>query len=190
MSLPSNTATILKAAGFEPMLDFNAVCKSGNEISIEWLSVESRPTDEQIIGWGNSSLTLPNGQWLAVQNMKRKISALRYEKEIGGITVGEQPVSTNRDEMPIWQGMLLDMTMRPGATATYEYKPRNGINTTLTAQQVQRVYECFAWYVQACFATERQLIAAIDAGTPLEQVETMLESVWPQTQFEWTAPTT
>lgn len=140
----------------------------------------SKPTDEEI------EIATPLAEVFA---LKSRLAALRYEKEVSGIMIGSQQVSTNRDEMPIWQGMLLDMTLRPGATSSFEYKPRGGNNTTLTAQQVQRVYECFAWYVQACFATERQLIAAIDAGAPLEQVEAMLDSVWPQTQFDWTAPT-
>lgn len=124
-----------------------------------------------------------------VQTLKKAIAETRYQKEIGGIVVGTQPVSTNRDEMPIWQGMLLDISMRPGATPSYEYKPRGGENTTLTPQQVGRVYECFAWYVQACFATERALCGMLDAGASIETVEAAVQDVntWPQTQFNWSA---
>jgi hypothetical protein len=133
--------------------------------------------------------------WLTAQNesqeireIKDKITQLRWDHETQGITIGTQPVSTLREEMPVWQGMLLDMTLQPGVRTAYEYKPRNGANVVLTVQQVQRCYQCFAWYVSACFATERYLYGLIDAGTPIEQVEAMLETVWPQTQFDWVAP--
>jgi hypothetical protein len=160
----------------DPMKDYRIIDQGAGATIAYWSdAIGERPTQQQIDATAGIIL-------------KAKIAEIRYGKEIGGIVIGAQPVSTNRDEMPIWQGMLLDMTLRPGITSSFEYKPRGGLNVTLTAQQVQRVYECFAWYVQACFATERQLIAAIDAGTPLEQVEAMLDTVWPQTQFEWTAP--
>jgi hypothetical protein len=135
---------------------------------------------------------LPAG-WVRVDattsgELKDKIAAMRWDRETAGITIGTQPVSTLREEMPVWQGMLLDITLQPGVRSEYEYKPRNGANVVLTPQQVQRCYQCFAWYVSACFATERYLCGLIDAGTPLEQVEAMLDTVWPQTQFDWVAP--
>jgi len=120
--------------------------------------------------------------------LKARISDMRWQRETAGVTIGTQPVSTLREEMPVWQGMLLDITLQPGVRSEYEYKPRNGANVVLTPQQVQRCYQCFAWYVSECFSTERYLCGLIDAGTPLEQVEAMLNTVWPQTQFDWVAP--
>jgi hypothetical protein len=115
--------------------------------------------------------------------MRLRIAEVRFQKETQGIVVGDQVVSTNRDEVHLWLGMLLDITLRPGVTASFEYKPRNGINTTLTPLQVQRCYDCFAWYVQACFATERALIELLDSGTSLSVLHAMLEEAWPQTHF-------
>jgi len=123
--------------------------------------------------------------------LKKRIAEIRYGKESQGITVGTQPVTTLREEMPIWQGMLLDLAVfRPGVLQAFEYKPRGGVNTTLTPTQVQRCYECFAWYVGACFATERTLIAAIDVGTALSTVADLADNnaTWPQTTFDWIAP--
>lgn len=114
------------------------------------------------------------------------LASIRYQKETAGIVIGEQPITTLRDEMPVWQGMLLDMTLRPGATAEFEYKPRGGTNVTLTPQQVGRCYECFAWYVNACFATERYLASQIGVLTT-EQIIELAQNIvtWPQTQFSW-----
>jgi hypothetical protein len=122
--------------------------------------------------------------------LKEHIGNWRWARETSGIIVGLQPVSTFRDEMPVWQGMLLDMERRPGETTAFEYKPRGGENVTLTPAQVSRVYECFAWYVAACFATERHLIGMIEQGADLSTVAAAAQNLetWPQTSFEWTAP--
>lgn len=124
--------------------------------------------------------------WTA-DSLREHIAEARYAAESGGIYVGEQLVTTNRDEMPVWQGMLLDaFVLRPGQQESYEYKPRGGTNTTLTPSQVARCYECFAWYVGACFATERQLVAMLNAGADPETVYSSI--TWPQRNFEWVAP--
>jgi hypothetical protein len=124
-----------------------------------------------------------------LNNVLGTLSDIRWQKESSGITVGNQPVSTLREEMAIWQGMLLDMTLRPGATTSFEYKPRGGSNVTLTAQQVQRIYACFAWYVAVCFGTERYLASQIGTLTN-EQIIALAESdsTWPQREFTWEAP--
>ena len=125
--------------------------------------------------------------WTA-EGLKAYIAERRYERETGGITVGTQVVTTNRDEMPIWQGMLLDIVLQPGQRMEFEYKPRGGANTTLTLAQVQRCYACFAWHVAACFATERALNAMIDGGADLDAIAASIDSAWQQNTFEWEAP--
>jgi hypothetical protein len=116
--------------------------------------------------------------------MRAWIAEQRWQREIAGITVGEQPVSTLREEMPVWQGMLLDIAVfRPGVEVAYEYKPRGGVSVQLTVAQVQRCYECFAWYVQACFAVERALIEMLDAQVPPADIVAAADAAWPQRQF-------
>lgn len=129
------------------------------------------------IPWTASELIEHIGNW-------------RWSRETAGITVGTQPVSTYRDEMPVWQGMLLDMERRPGATTEFEYKPRGGENVTLSPAQVSRIYECFAWYVAACFGTERALVEMIEQGGDLSVIAAAAQdpSTWPQTSFDWTPP--
>jgi hypothetical protein len=147
----------------------------------------------QVVPKGHRIIAIDEAQsysrsYQSPEQIRETISAIRWQKESQGIVVGEQPVSTLREEMPVWQGMLLDMTLRPGETTSFEYKPRGGENVSLTAQQVQRVYACFAWYVAACFATERQLASMI-GNVPNDEFMAIVSSdlTWPQTKFDWVA---
>jgi hypothetical protein len=86
--------------------------------------------------------------------------------------------------------MLLDIVLQPGVRTSYEYKPRGGNNTTFSIAQVQRAYQCFAWYVAACFTVERALQDAIYSGDDLDTVHAtaMNPATWPQREFSWTPP--
>lgn len=131
----------------------------------------------------------PGPDLSTVEGAKQYLAAERFTRESGGIVVGNQTVTTNRDEMPIWLGMVMDIVFNPGVRTQFEYKPRNGANTVLSAEQVMRCYQCFAWYVSECFAVERRLAAELDAGAPIADVLAQLPAAWPQTAFEWVAPT-
>lgn len=148
----------------------------------EWLNDVPQPTQEQI------DAASPQVE-LALA--KAKLASERWTRESAGIIIGTQFVSTNRDEMPVWQGMLLDaFVLRPGVRSAFEYKPRGGQNTTLTPQQVGRCYECFAWYVAALFAVERQVAAMLEATTSNAEREAILSAIqWPQREFTWEVPT-
>jgi hypothetical protein len=113
----------------------------------------------------------------------------RWMREEMGITVGDQPVSTQRHEMPVWIGMLLDIMFNPGQRVDFEYKPHEGVSTMLSIPQVLRCYQCFAWYVAECFKTERTLSGMISAGE-LSDLDTIADlafdpSFWPQREFPW-----
>lgn len=126
--------------------------------------------------------------WM-LNDLRQAIADYRWMRQVMGITVGEQIVTTERHEMAVWQGMLLEIVLRPGVTEVFEYKPVGGDNVTLSAVQVQRCYACFAWYTNACFATERYMLSLIVPGDP-ESFETVAAMAfdpanWPQTAFEW-----
>jgi hypothetical protein len=129
-------------------------------------------------------------QWMP-EELRAAIAEWRFGRETMGITIGSQPITTNRDEMGIWLGMMDDITRRPGATSAIEYRPRDGSNVTLTPAQVTRVVDCFKWYVAACFATERALNEAITAEQlDLSTIAIMAQNpaTWPQRQFDWEPP--
>ena len=62
MAYPINTGTILKAAGYKPLIDFISQ-RSGSEIIItEWNHADPQPTDQQVIDWGNDTTPLPDSR--------------------------------------------------------------------------------------------------------------------------------
>ena len=61
MAYQSNTASILQAAGYEPLVDFTAIIKVG-VIHIEWTHADPQPTEAQVAAWGDDSQALPSGQ--------------------------------------------------------------------------------------------------------------------------------
>lgn len=157
---------------------------------IRWNLPDPQPTPEQIASVTDADIAFLPYTLHSVESTKVWLANERWTRESAGIFIGEQFVSTNRDEMPVWQGMVLDaFVLRPGAQATYEYKPRGGANTTLTPQQVGRCYECFAWYVGALFAVERNIALMLDGTTSVAERKAILSAIpWPQTQFEWISP--
>lgn len=60
MAYQSNTASILQAAGYEPLVDFTAIIKAG-VIHIEWTHADPQPTEAQVAAWGDDSQALPHG---------------------------------------------------------------------------------------------------------------------------------
>ncbi len=144
---------------------------------------------EQLHAQLDALLNPPGPDLSTVAGVKQYLASKRYDREVMGFHVGEQFVSTNRDELAHWFARFFDATHTTGNV--YPYKPRGGsIVASLSAEQVIRAYQCLAWYVNACIATEGVLIQSIDDGTPLEQVLIAIDSdqTWPQRQFTWEPP--
>lgn len=142
-------------------------------------------------------LNPPGPDLSTVEGAKTYISSERYSKETGGITVGGQFVSTERDEIGHWFPRFYDAmmwtqgdpTVRAGnPDGLYPYKPKNHEPVILSAAQVMRAYQCMAWYINQCFAVEDQLYVSLNAGTPIADVLAQIPAAWPQTAFEWTPP--
>lgn len=139
----------------------------------------------------------PGPDVTTVSGLREYIATTRYNHEVGGFTVGEQFVSTNRDELAHWFARFFDafnwlsgneMSRAINPSGLYPYKPKGGTEVVmLTAQQAVRAYQCLAWYVNACIATEGRLIQQIEAGTRLDLVLDAANNsaTWPQTRFEW-----
>lgn len=148
----------------------------------------------EAIDYATGQITVIEIPWTAPELLEQ-IAAWRWQRETAGITVGTQSVTTYREEMPVWLAMRANVQDRAAANApesTYKYKPRGAeVTSTLTAAQVLRVYECFAWYVAACFETEAALQAMIAGGGDLNTVAAAAQNpaTWPQTAFDWTPPT-
>jgi len=129
------------------------------------------------------------------EGLKLYLAQKRYEKEIAGFNVGSQLISTNRDELAHWFARFFDAFnhLQGNASASggvYPYKPRGGTTVVnLTAEQAVRAYQCLAWYVNACIATEGELIAMVESSqlSALADVKEVIDNAatWPQQAFEW-----
>lgn len=134
----------------------------------------------------------PGPDTSTVAGAKQWLAAERYKKETGGITIGTQLVTTERDEIGHWfprfydasRWLQNDPTVRAmNPDGLYPYKPKGADSVFLTAEQVIRAYLCIAWYINQCFAVEGQIEAMLNGGAPIES--TLNGIVWPQTEFDW-----
>ena len=139
----------------------------------------------------------PPGPDLAtIEGVKQYLASKRYDREVMGFHVGQQFISTNRDELAHWFARFFDaFNHLQGVTSAsggvYPYKPRGGTQVALlTAEQAVRAYQCLAWYVNSCIATEGKLVQQIDDGTlTLTNAVMAIDSdqTWPQRHFNWVA---
>lgn len=160
-------------------------------------AIAIRSTLEARIAELESLLNPPGPDTSTAAGLKQYLANVRYEHEVSGFNVGDQFISTNRDELAHWFARFFDaFNWLQGNTASnpsglYPYKPRGGsVVAMLTAEQAVRAYQCIAWYVNACIATEGQLIEAINAGGDLVAIKAMIDNAatWPQRQFDWVPP--
>jgi hypothetical protein len=177
---------VLKSANATLQSELNAKTTEVNSLTQTVASLQS-----QI----DSLLNPPGPDVTTREGLKAYLAQIRYEKEVSGFFVGAQLISTNRDELAHWFARFFDafnhLNGVPSASGgVYPYKPRGGTTVVnLTAQQAVRAYQCLAWYVNACIATEGQLISMVESS-PLSQlvdVKEVIDNVatWPQRQFEW-----
>ncbi len=119
------------------------------------------------------------------------LSNQRWRKETGGITVGNQHITTQRDEAAHWLARYMNAslwlsedpaTVASNPNGTYPYKPKHGEPVILTAQQVIRIYLCMTWYINECFAVEEAAVQAVKNMVPIGDVVNSLK--WPQISFE------
>ncbi len=142
-------------------------------------------------------LNPPGPDVTTVSGLREYIATTRYNHEVEGFMVGDQFVSTNRDELAHWFARFYDafnwlsgneIARAINPSGLYPYKPKGGTKVAmLTAQEAVRAYQCLAWYVNACIATEGGLIEQIEAGTRLDLILNAANNAatWPQKRFAW-----
>lgn len=101
----------------------------------------------------------------------------RWRVETGGITVGGVPVATDRESQSLITGAHAYVQINPGVTI--KYKSGAGF-IDLDAATVTAVATAVAAHVQACFAAEADLSAAITDGT-ITTTRQVDDWPWPET---------
>jgi hypothetical protein len=109
----------------------------------------------------------------AKRRLRERATALRWERETGGITVGGVRVLTGIEDQNRIATALI------GAPATLDFKAESGW-VTLTLADLKGIAEAITTHVQACFSAERAHHEAIDAIASIEAAAQYdLDSGWP-----------
>lgn len=91
-------------------------------------------------------------------------AAARYAKEIAGLTVAGVAVATDRVSQAQITGAWATVQANPGAVI--QWKAADGSWSSLNASQITALANAISAHVQACFAAEATLDAAINASPP------------------------
>lgn len=129
------------------------------------------------IGWAfdGTVFTPPAAAAPTVTELKARAAARRWAAETGGITVDGAAIDTSRES----QAMIAGAHAYAAAvlSATVDFKASAGW-VTLDAAAITGIALAVGAHVQACFAVERQVDAAIDAGT-LTTFAEIEAAAWP-----------
>ena len=121
--------------------------------ALEWLDARAMPT------WGDIEA---EAAATAKAGLVAYAADARWRKEIGGLDVGGTNVATDRGSQAMIAGA--DAYLQISPEATIRFKAAGGF-VTLDAEAMRAVALAVGAHVQACFALEADVQAAIEAGT-------------------------
>lgn len=106
-----------------------------------------------------------------------ELAALRYAKEVGGITLGGQSVATDRQTVAQLTSAWSLAQQNP--SVTIEWKRENGWFTH-TAATLAATLGAVGAHVEACFANEKAHWLAIEALTDVAAIDAYdISTGWP-----------
>ena len=134
--------------------DNNGILYPGN--------IESLWSDEDLSAAGFRRYVEPPPLPPTKIDLQGYAAAKRYAVETGGVTVGGVPIPSDRDTQAKLTAAFLLAQVNP--QATFQWKAGAGF-VTLDAASVGQIAVAIGEFVQAAYATESQVAAAIIAGT-------------------------
>lgn len=98
-------------------------------------------------------------------------AAVRYAKEISGATVNGVVFASDREAQSKMAAAFLLAQLNPATE--FEWKLADGSFQKLSAANLEVVAAAVGAFVQSCFSTEAEIVAAVDTGTIMttEQVD-------------------
>ncbi len=103
------------------------------------------------------------GSYSIFADLAAYAASARYAKETGGIIVNWVKLATDRESQALITGAWATAQINP--QVTIQWKGSDGTFTALNAASITAVASAVTAHVQACFAAEAQVDAAITAGT-------------------------
>jgi hypothetical protein len=107
-----------------------------------------------------------------------ELAALRYEREVAGITFAGKVIPTDRQTCSILTGAYVQAAGNPAFAI--KFKSPDGTFTPIGAAQIIAVGNAVTAHVQACFARESDLADAINAAADFAALAAIdTEAGWP-----------
>ena len=123
-----------------------------------WPADESGAQTNAALQWVFDNAAVP-----IFVDLRAYAASVRYTKETGGITVDGVKLATDRESQALITGAWATAQINP--QVTIQWKGSDGTFTALNAATIIAVASAVTAHVQACFAAEQQVDAAITAGT-------------------------
>ncbi|NVO00770.1 MAG: DUF4376 domain-containing protein [Geobacteraceae bacterium] len=109
-----------------------------------------------------------------------KLNALaeyRYEREIGGVTINDLVISTDRESQSLLTSACLTVQMTPAAIINWK-SPTGWVKLNKTA--IELIALAVSTHVQACFTVEESHDSAIKKLTTVDQINNYDVTIgWP-----------
>lgn len=127
--------------------------------------------DNQVKVISTVTAMTPEESAKVLENRKAELAALRYEKEIAGVTVGGSTVLTDRLSQAMLTGAFIACQIKPNREI--QWKGKNGW-TKLNASQISAIASAVSDHVQACFEREKELSELLE-----NDIKTDVTIGWP-----------
>lgn len=112
-------------------------------------------------------------------NLQAFVTSTRYAKMAGGVTISGAAVKTDDYSRNMLTGSVSLAQQDP--TTTIDWKNPDGSFSTITATQILAIGVAVAKYVNACFTAEKNIAAAVTAGTVTDNAGVLASTEWPST---------
>lgn len=99
---------------------------------------------------------------------KVQIAEWRWQREVGGVSVGGTKIRTDRESQAQITSTLT--SLEQGLLSSVDFKAQDGTWIKLTLDGVKEVARAVAQHVQQSFTIERQLVEMVEAAETIEEV--------------------
>lgn len=115
---------------------------------------------------------------MAKENLKAKVTALRYERETGGLWLENGiKLHTTREARTAITEAVTRAQLKP--KGSFDFKAADGEWRTVDAPTMKSIGMAVTDHVEACFTLERELYTAIDACNSVEELEALrIQNAW------------
>lgn len=162
----------------------------GGEINgVDYVVIQPTSQPSANIGWSvvETTPSFANGVWnqawstqiQSKENIKVDVSNHRYNIEVGGVKIGNNVYSTDRESQTKYVAVAVDILQSNVETWSITWKTADSDFVTLNAPQMQEVITGVRQHVQNCFNKEAEYFNLIDTANTSVLEATDFSAGWP-----------